>query len=217
MSRALVSLVLNGITAAVTAAVTVSHFRDEEGKWSGAKSREFFRYFTTLSNVFSGIASLFMCAALIPHIRGGAGLFQSGGSALPEALLMTKYLAAGTVTVTLMTVLLFLGPSFGYAALFSGDQLYLHLIGPLLAIVSFCFAEKQMRIGFPAALAGVIPVAAYGLFYLHKAVTIGEENGGWPDFYGFNKGGKWKISFVMMMLGSAAISAVLALIHNAGL
>ena len=74
-----------------------------------------------------------------------------------------------------------------------------------------------MRIGFPLLLIGVLPVAAYGTFYLYKAVTIGEENGGWPDFYGFNKGGKWKVSFVMMMLAAVAISAGLALIHNVGI
>ena len=217
MNRVLISLVLNAITAAVTAAVTVWHLRGGDGNTDEAKRLEFFRYFTNLSNMFSGIVSLCMCVALLPLVISGTAAFQEGGAVLPEALLMTKYLATGTVTVTLMTVLLFLGPTFGYAPMFAGDALFLHLIGPLLAITSFCFVEKQMRIGFPALLIGVLPVAAYGTFYLYKAVTIGEENGGWPDFYGFNKDGKWKVSFVMMMLAAVAISAGLALIHNAGI
>ena len=58
MNRVLISLVLNAITAAVTAAVTVWHLRGGDGNTDEAKHLEFFRYFTNLSNMFSGIVSL---------------------------------------------------------------------------------------------------------------------------------------------------------------
>ena len=36
-------------------------------------------------------------------------------------------------------------------------------------------------------------------------IIVGQENGGWADFYGFNMGGKWYISMAAMLAAAYLI------------
>jgi hypothetical protein len=47
-------------------------------------------------------------------------------------------------------------------------------------------------------------VLLYGWLYLNKVVL----QRAWPDFYGFDRDGRWKLSFSLMMAGTV-IAAVL--------
>ena len=46
-------------------------------------------------------------------------------------------------------------------------------------------------------------------------VFIGASRGGWVDFYGFNIGGKWYLSFAVMLIATLLLSFGLRLWHNA--
>ncbi len=186
--------ILNLLIFACTAAAFLSCFR-RDGRWDLKNGAEALRFFTVLSNLFSGFAALL--AALTLRFDG-----------LPYAVWLLKYVATASVTVTLLTVLLFLGPTVGYKMLFQGRDLYLHLFGPLLAVVSFCFLERFYPLRFPTALWGAGPVLLYGLFYLYKVVLC-PEGKRWEDFYGYNKKGKWPISFAAMMLGGVLVCLLL--------
>ena len=48
----------------------------------------------------------------------------------------------------------------------------------------------------------------YGLVYLDRVVLCPEEKR-WEDFYGYNKNGKWPISFAAMMIGGALVCVAL--------
>ena len=169
-------------------------FRTEEG-WSVKSGLGALRYYTLLSNLFCAFAALGLALALL-------------GGAVPRWIWLAKYIGVAAVTVTLLTVLIFLGPNMGYKQLLSGRDLYLHLIGPLLAIVSFCFFERLYPLPFPLALTGVLPVLLYGLYYMYRVICCPEEKR-WEDFYGYNKSGKWPLSFAAMVLGAIAVSAAL--------
>lgn len=185
----MISVIINALIFTTTAVLIVALFR-QDGQWLPRKGLKAFRYFTVLSNVFCALSALAMV------------IFRADGNGAPGALLF-KYLGTVSVTVTLLTVLFFLGPSMGYKALLSGRDLYLHLIGPLLAIASFCFLEKrEMSLG--TALLGLIPVALYGAVYLYRVVYAPEAKR-WEDFYGFNKGGKWPIAFAAMLAATLVI------------
>ena len=54
----------------------------------------------------------------------------------------------------------------------------------------------------------------YAVIYVTMVIFIGENNGGWYDFYGFNIGGFWYISCVAVILASLGLAALLRLIHN---
>ena len=116
------------------------------------------------------------------------------------------------VTVTMLTVLFFLGPVIGYRRLLSGSDLIMHLINPVLALVSFCVFERR-GLTFGWAMLGLLPVVLYAMLYGWKVLLCPPERR-WEDFYGFNKGGKWYLSFVLMLLGTFLVCLGLMGIQN---
>ena len=165
---------LNLLIFFCTAAAYLACFHDETG-WGVEKGAAALRYFTILSNLFCALAALALALSLL------------GGTA-PRWIWLWKYVGTAAVTVTLLTVVFFLAPAAGFRALLSGRDLYLHLIGPLLAIASFCFGERLYPLSLPLALTGLLPVLLYGGVYLYKVVLCPEEKR-WEDFYGYNKTG----------------------------
>ncbi len=122
------------------------------------------KYFTVLSNILCGVA------ALIWLVRG-----RNGDN---EAIERLKYVAATAVALTFMTVVVFLGPLYGYPEMFEGANLWLHLIVPVAAIAEIIFlsdAEFTLKDNNIALLSPLI----YGVFYLGNNIINGI--GEWPD------------------------------------
>ena len=196
----ILSILANAAICAVTFWILIRAFR-KDGRWSLSKGLPTFRYFTALSNALCALASLGVCVA---QCAGG----------LPFAVWLWKYIGTAAVTVTLLTVLLFLGPSMGgYKPLLSGASLFLHLICPLLAIASFSFLEKR-QMSFALAMTGMLPVVLYGAVYWYRVIAA-PEGERWPDFYGFNKGGRWPVTFTGMMIGGFLVCVLLWVLQNA--
>ena len=129
--------------------------------------------------------------------------------------IQVKFIGSTAVTLTFVVVVLFLGPTTDFMTMvFGGTSIYMHFAGPLLAIVSFCFIEKIYRIEKKFLIPSVIPTVMYAVIYVTMVIFIGENNGGWYDFYGFNIGGFWYISCVAVILASLGLAALLRLIHN---
>ena len=83
--------------------------------------------------------------------------------------------------------------------MYGRSNLWLHLICPLLCILSFLFADGGTPLPFSATFAALISMGLYGAVYLAEVVLIGTDRGGWKDFYGFNRGGKWFVSLPLML------------------
>ena len=180
--------VLFDIAIAVVTIGAILAYRDY------APMRVVFRYFTTQSNVLCAVSCLL------------AALFRLGGE-VPQSLLLLRYAGTAAVTVTMLTVLLFLGPFvYGYEELFKGPDLYLHLICPAASIASFFLWDKP-DMAPEDMLLGVLPVALYGMLYLrHVIYTPEPSERHWEDFYGFNRHGKWPLSLLMMLAATALVS-----------
>ncbi len=167
-----VSALLNLFVLAAVILAVLSRFpavEDGESRFRhGAKT---FRYFTTDSNLLAALA----CAVLLPfRLR----VLFGGMAALPAWALTLKYVAVCAVTLTLLTVLCFLAPTQGWGKMFGGSNLWLHLICPLLCILSFLFTDGGTLLPFSATFAALIPMGLYGAVYLAKVVFIGEDRGG---------------------------------------
>lgn len=189
------STAINAIIFLITLAL-VARFFWKDGAWSPGNARKAFRFFTVQSNAFCAAAALTMC--LFPAARWAWTL---------------KYVGTAAVTVTMLTVFLFLGPSMGgYKPLLAGGDLFMHLLTPLLALLSFVLLERR-GMDFGTALLGMLPVALYGAWYLYKAV-LAPEGKAWEDFYGFNKGGKWPVAFAAMMVGGFGVCVGLMALQN---
>ena len=159
--------------------------------WRRRATLRLFRYFTVLSNLFFALTAL--CWA-------GASL--TGGASLP--ILLLRFVGTVSVTVTMLTTAVFLLPQYGLKVLYTGPDLFLHLICPLLALIALFLGEK-----FEAptlfALLGVVPMLLYAAVYVRNVVVLKR----WEDFYGFNKRGLWMLSFVVMTLFNALLSLAL--------
>ena len=183
--------VINIVIFVITAISILFCFRKDR-HWDLQKGKKSLRFFTILSNLFCALSALLLVL-----------------SSSYWAWLL-KYVGTIAVTVTLLTVMFFLGPNMGFKQMFSGKDLYLHLCGPLMAIVSFCFLERRYNLSFPLSLLGILPVIIYGFVYLFEVVIL--KN--WEDFYGYNKDGKWKLSMVAMFAGGFAVCMLIRILYT---
>ena len=112
----------------------------------------------------------------------------------------------------LSVVMVFLGPVFGYGMMFRGLNLFLHLINPLAAMISFLLWERGEALDKGMILWADLPMAVYGVVYLLMVIVLRR----WPDFYGFNMSGRWYLSYAGMLAGTALIGAALRMLRKAG-
>lgn len=189
--------ILNGLIALVTLILCVRIFW-KDGEWNVPYARLAFRFFTVQSNVLCALAAGLMC--LFPHSL---------------RVWLLKYIGTAAVTVTMLTVFLFLAPSIGKGGLrqlLRGGDLFMHLLTPLLALVSFCVFERRGLTLAQTAM-GLLPVLVYGVWYLYK-IRFAPSDRRWEDFYGFNKGGRWPVSMAAMLLGTTAVCLLLRTAQN---
>ena len=198
--REKVAVVLNCIIFIFTLFATIAmiigfHFM---GDIKVLSSRNFkaFKYFTVDSNVFAGLISLvFVIYKLCcPQKK----------TELPVALYILKLAATTGVTLTMMVTVFFLAPrsTTTYFDYFKNSNLFMHLLTPLVCIISFIFFEPAEKQKFPLSFTGVIPMVLYAFFYIPN-VLLHLENGkvlGAYDWYGFLFAGLNTIWFVIPLL-----------------
>ena len=168
------------------------------------KFRQAFRFFTCLSNILCAAACLL------------TAVFAAAGE-IPGWVWLLKFVGTAAVTLTMLTVFLFMAPSIGKGwakELLTGQasDFFMHLVNPVLALVSFCVFEKR-GMTFLQALPGVIPIILYGILYAYK-VLHAPEGKRWNDFYGLARGGKIAVSLAGLVLGGFLVSMGLMLLQN---
>ena len=197
----MMDVILNLAIFLITAFLLIGFARKDRA-WAPERLKKAFRYFTCQSNV--------LCAA-VALITAVAALSGS----VPEWVWILKYIGTAAVTVTMLTVLFFLAPSVGkdwVQVLLKGPDLFMHLLTPLAAIVSFCVLEKR-GMSFAQSLLGLLPVLLYGPLYLYRILYAPAEKR-WEDFYGFNNTGKWPASLAAMLAGTFLICMGLMALQN---
>ena len=132
------------------------------------------RYFTLDSNLLAAASSIVAVYFL---------LFRKG--TMPVWASSLKLAGTVSVSVTLLTVMVYLGPRFGYRAMLAGVNLHLHLTVPVLAILIFCVLEGSRTLPFGHTFLAVIPVLIYAAFYLGNILINGVGSGPTTnDWYG---------------------------------
>lgn len=219
--RNVASLIINLLIVVLTIESLIDGFRTDiirDPDWFGFEGIHSLRFFTVLSNIFVAISSSMMIAFNIKNLVHDTNVY-------PKWLVTLKHMATSAVAVTFVTVALLLSPTYaiigkGYFTLFLGNHVYMHLLTPILAIITFVFFECSHHIGLKNSLLAMVPVGLYAILYMTMVVFIGEANGGWPDFYNFTFGGNnWVIPFsiIGMLLVTFMISLLLAKWHNKNL
>ena len=166
------------------------------------------RYFTVLSNLLMAAASILNIVYTI--------IARKLNKEVPSWVSKLKYAGASAVALTLLVVLLFLCPVFHVPGLYSGANLFMHLIVPLIGGLSFVLGGNG-KIGFKDSFISVVPMLIYGIWYIGNNLINGI--GEWPDtndWYGFLSWG-WipgLIIFALLILMTRGVALVMRLIHN---
>ena len=122
-----------------------------------------FKFFTELSNIFAGITSFVYAYYLFNSKKKNP---------IPRVLKILKLISTGSVIVTFLTVIFYLIPVMGsnWKFLVVGSQFIFHIIIPILCFITYTFYEDN-KVDTKYILYNLIPITAYGLFYLVSGLT----------------------------------------------
>ena len=137
-----------------------------------------FCMFTVNSNILCAAAM----AMVIPYTLDG---LRTHNYHMPRWIVNLVYMGVTAVALTFLVSLFILSPAKGFILIFTGSRFFLHGVCPILAIVAFCFFMSEKRLTLRDSLLALIPVLIYAVVYYVMVAVVGEEKGGWNDFYGF--------------------------------
>ncbi len=166
-----------------------------------------FCMFTVISNVLAAISM----SMGIPYAIDG---MHRKDYHIPGWVIVLMLTGTTAVSLTFLISLFVLAPAKGFVLIFTGSRFLLHAICPLLAIDAFCFFVTDYRIRFAESLLALVPVFIYACLYYVMVVVIGEENGGWNDFYGFATRIPVWIPMAAILPLTFVIAVVLRALHN---
>ena len=211
----LVSLLINFAIVIISIFSLTYAFRNDiirENAFFNFEGWTSFRFFTNLSNLYVAIASGIF---LVFNIKN----YIDDTYSFPFWAFVLKFSSTVAVSLTFVLVVIFLSPLVvlgggSYFTLFYNNSFLLHFTTPVLAIITHILFEKHENFSFRFALIGLIPTVVYSLVYLVMVGFIGENNGGWADFYGLTFGGNlWLAPF--SMLGMYALTlGIIAIIFK---
>ena len=165
------------------------------------------KFYTVLSNLLNGAVCLVFAVRLM----------TSGW--VSRRLKTWRLVGASTAGLTFATVMLFLGPAYGYQYMFNGPNFFLHFLLPVLSMVSFVCFERKGTIPRSYTLYATLPMLLYTIGYLLNIIIQGVGEGlNRHDFYGFLLWGlpigvaifcgltlcTWLLALLLRKLGGAA-------------
>lgn len=149
-----------------------------------ASSFAMLKYFTVDSNIIMGICALI---AAIDERKVLAGR----KSLVSESTYVIKLMGTVSVALTMFITVFFLTPTMGVEngilSLYAGSNFFLHVLNPVLAMVTFVGFEKTMMLRRIHTVTGMVPLLIYAVYYV--AVTLMNTVDGviaeGYDWYGF--------------------------------
>ncbi len=166
-----------------------------------------FCMFTVNSNILCAAAM----AMVIPYTLDG---LRTHNYHMPRWIVDLVYMGVTAVALTFLVSLFILSPAKGFVLIFTGSRFFLHGVCPILAIVAFCFFMSEKRLTIRDSLLALIPVLIYAVVYYVMVAVLGEEKGGWNDFYGFLSRLPHWIPLTAIMPLTLLISTGIRVLHN---
>ena len=136
-----------------------------------------YHLFTILSNMLMALSAA-MC---IPYAIDG---LRNHNYHLPRWYVDLMYMGTTGVAITFLIAITILSSAMGfYRIMLWSNNLYLHTICPLFAMIIFFYTNSDHHLGFRKSLLAIAPVTSYAVVYILMVFIIGEEAGGWRDHY----------------------------------
>lgn len=174
-----------------------------------ANNLSMFRFYTVDSNILIGIFSLILIVYEIKFVNNKI-------KNIPNWVYILKYVGTSGIMLTFITTAFFLAPLYGFYAMYNNNNLFFHLMVPVLSIISYIFYEKHSN-KYKYAFLGIIPMFVYSIYYTSR-ILININNGGLTfkyDFYGFSQGDLRNIIIVIPLIYLVSyLVAVLLIFFN---
>ena len=198
MNRIKISLILNTIIVVLVTIGTIFMFTGikfmPDATLLEASKVEMFKFYTVDSNILIGIISLIL---VIYEIK----LLNKKIDKIPNKIYLFKFIGTAGITLTFIVTAIFLAPQYGLYSMYNNNNLFFHLIVPLLSIISYIVFEKHNN-KYKYAYLGILPMFIYSIFYTSN-ILIHLDNDGLTfkyDFYGFLNGNLNNIYIVIPII-----------------
>ncbi len=201
---ALISALVVVVCVCIGVTMNLTTFEDENFDHMGLRT---FCMFTVNSNILAAAAM----AMVIPYTMDG---LRTHNYHMPRWIVDLVYMGVTAVALTFLVSLFILSPVKGFRLIFSGSRFFLHGVCPLLAVIAFCFFMSEKQIRLVDSLLVLVPVMIYASVYYVMVVVVGEENGGWNDFYGFLTRIPAWISLTAILPITFLIATGIRVLHN---
>ena len=167
---------------------------------------DYFRYFTTLSNLTTALAAGFILPFAVNGIRRKRIVY-------PRWLFLMHYAGTICTTLTLLFALVFILP-WDPAFAVGGGQKFLHIICPIAILTAFLLVEGGYLLTRRNTCFCLIPFLVYSLVYVVMVVLLGKERGGWEDLYMLNTYVPFYLSLPALWLLSYGLASVIRIASN---
>lgn len=164
-------------------------------------------YFTFLSNLMNAVGAAFM----IPYAVDG---ITKKRFSVPRFVALFQFSGAICVTITMLTTLCFILPVQGLKFAYADSGFWLHLFCPISTLILFQCVETGISLTRREGLMALIPYWCYMVLYFIKVIVIGQENGGWTDFYMTQAFWPAWVSLILMLAIGFIISLLLLKMQN---
>lgn len=212
LKRIKVSLIINIVIAILTVMASIMMFTgfkimpDAEVVLEETKLG-MLKFFTVESNMLMGIVAFFFAIQEIRLLKGKIREISS-------KMYILKLMATTAVGLTFFVVFAYLGPisEGGIPSMLTNNNLFFHLLIPVMSMITFTFLEKTNKLRKRDVLFGLVPTALYEVFYLTN-IFIHMENGKVSpiyDWYWFVQYGVWTAAIVApLILGISYIISLM--------
>ena len=201
---ALISAVIVVVCVCIGVTMNLTTLYDENFDHMGIRT---FCMFTVNSNILTAAAM----SMVIPYTVDG---LRTHYYRMPRWIVVFVYAAVTSVTLTFLVSLFVLAPVKGFVLIFTGSRFFLHGVCPILAFLAFCFFMSAKRLRLVESLLALIPVLVYAVVYYIMVAVIGEERGGWNDFYGFLTRMPAWLSMTLLLPLTFCIASLIRFFHN---
>lgn len=196
-ARHILALVLDVATVIMVVVASIMMF-NYGGNALAVKGIYSLRYFTVQSNMLLG-------AILVIALPFDVSLLLGKRNESPLPIRVLNLVGTIGTTITMLTVLFFLGPTMGYAFMFSEANLLFHLLIPIAGLIRVIFFEGEGDSPkWQVSFFGLIHLFGYGLFYLFNVAIHNGYGQTDYDWYGFGTNGLGIaiLTFVIMLVGA---------------
>ena len=164
--------------------------------------RKLFRWFTTDSNLLTGLSAIL----IIPYAIEG---ISKKRLTYPKWLQRIHYAGTNCLMLVMAFTILFIS-RYDRQMAFGRANFFLHIICPIMITISFFMTESNYPLDRKDNLIALIPILCYACVYLFNVIITQR----WPDMYMLNAYIPFYVSAVLMFLLAYILGWLIRILYN---